>query len=139
MRLNPFKKSDEKKKKSTKNDKNLSLEEKISDINTEKPAATAKINYLPGAHKILKNFYISEKATNMIANNQYVFIVGDRANKSEIRKNVEKIFNVKIKDVKIINVPSKTRNVGRHSGFKTGFKKAIVVLKEGYSIQQAKA
>ncbi|OGN35665.1 MAG: 50S ribosomal protein L23 [Candidatus Yanofskybacteria bacterium RIFOXYD1_FULL_44_17] len=98
-----------------------------------------KLNYLPGAYRVLKSFYISEKATNLVTMNQYVFVVGDKTNKVEVKKNIEKLFDVKVKDVRIINMPSKIRNVGRHSGIKSGFKKAIVVLKDGYSIDQAKA
>lgn len=87
---------------------------------------------------VLKGFYVSEKASVLNSMNQYVFKVFDNATKNEVKKQVEKSFEVKVKGIKMINLPRKTRNVGRHSGFKPGLKKAIVALKEGYSIDQAK-
>ena len=135
MKLNPFSKERRPAKKaSAKKEPVLATEEKA----VEKVSGPA-INFSAEAYKVLKNFYISEKASILAAQNQYVFTVGRDTNKSEICKNVEKIFNVKIKDIKIINLPSKVRNVGRHSGIKPGFKKAIVILKDGYAIEQAKA
>ncbi len=92
-----------------------------------------------GRNQILKSFYVSEKASFLNNMNQYVFKVFDNVNKAEVKTQVEKIFNVKVKDVKVLNMPKKRRDIGRHPGFKSGFKKAIVVLEEGYSIEQAKA
>jgi len=89
-------------------------------------------------HKILRGFYVSEKSSIGNSANQYTFKVFNRANKSEIKKEVSKLFNVKVKSVKIINMPEKRRDFGRHPGVKSGFKKAVVVLKEGYTIGQAK-
>lgn len=96
-------------------------------------------NWSLSSGQILKGFYVSEKASLLNGMNQYVFKVFNNANKSEIKNQVEKIFNVKVKDVKILNMPEKRRDMGRHPGVKSGFKKAIVVLKEGYGIEQAKA
>ena len=134
MRLNPFAKNTKANNKTPKKEVVSAVEE----VSTQKLTGPA-INYSAGAYRVLKNFYISEKASLLAVNNQYVFMVGRDTNKAEICKNVEKIFNVKVKDIKIINLPSKIRNVGRHSGIKPGFKKAIVALKEGYTIEQAKA
>lgn len=89
-------------------------------------------------HKVLRGFYVSEKASLASNFNQYVFRVFVDANKSEVKKEVTKLFNVKVKDVKILNMPEKRRDFGRHPGSKSGFKKAIVVLEEGYTIGQAK-
>lgn len=132
MRLNPFKKDKKEVKKETKS----------QDLNIEKSEEASKpIKMISdsGAYKILESFYISEKASLLLGMNQYVFRVTPAATKNEVAKKVEKLFDVKVKDVKIINLPSKVRNVGRHTGTKPGFKKAIVVLKEGYTIEQAKA
>ncbi|OGN02948.1 MAG: 50S ribosomal protein L23 [Candidatus Yanofskybacteria bacterium RIFCSPHIGHO2_01_FULL_42_12] len=87
----------------------------------------------------MKGFYVSEKASVLNASNQYVFKVFDDTTKNEVKKQVEKSFGVKVKGVKMINLPKKKRSVGRHSGFKAGIKKAVVVLREGYAIDQAKA
>lgn len=89
-------------------------------------------------HKLLKGFYVSEKASLGTGMNQYVFKVADRANKSEVKKEVAKLFNVKVKDVKMINMPEKRRDFGKHPGSRSGFKKAVIVLEEGYNIGQAK-
>lgn len=137
MKLNIFKKEEKTKKNSKKSEAALDL--KKQEVESKAESSKNDINYVSGAHQIIKSFYVSEKASNLINFNQYVFIVGKRANKTEIGKNIEKVFNVKVKDIKIINMPSKTRNVGRFSGTKSGFKKAIVVLKPGHTIEQAKA
>jgi large subunit ribosomal protein L23 len=90
------------------------------------------------AHKILKSFYVSEKSSLGISADQYTFKVSKTANKSEVKKEVSKLFNVKVKNVKMLNMPEKRRDFGKHPGERSGFKKAIVVLEEGYSIGQAK-
>ena len=90
------------------------------------------------AYRVLKNFYVSEKASLLNGFNQYVFKVFRNSNKSQIKDQVEKLFNVKVKDVKVLNMPRKRRDLGRHPGFKSEFKKAIVVLEKGQTIEQAK-
>jgi len=84
---------------------------------------------------ILKAPHITEKATNLAEKNQYVFRVWQRANKNEVKKAIENLYKVKVMDVKIINVPAKRRRLGRISGWKKGFKKAIVRIKEGQKIE----
>ncbi len=135
MKLNPFAK-DNKSTKKTPVEKEPAL---IAEETTTQKTSRSAVNFSAGAYAVLKNFYISEKASLLAANNQYVFMVGRDTNKSEVCKSIERIFNVKVKDVKIVNLPSKVRNVGRHSGIRPGFKKAIVILKDGYAIEQAKA
>ncbi|OGM98516.1 MAG: 50S ribosomal protein L23 [Candidatus Yanofskybacteria bacterium RIFCSPLOWO2_01_FULL_41_34] len=90
------------------------------------------------AYRVLKNFYVSEKASLLNGFNQYVFKVFRNSNKSQIRKQVEKLFNVKVKGVKVLNMPRKRRDLGRHPGFRSEFKKAIVGLEKGQTIEQAK-
>lgn len=87
---------------------------------------------------ILKQVYISEKASQQISYNQYVFKVDGKANRSEIAKEVAARYNVKVDRVRVINVPGKRRDFGRHPGFRPGFRKAIVELKEGFSIGEAR-
>ena len=89
-------------------------------------------------HKVLRGFYVSEKASIGIADNQYVFKVFNNANKSEVKKEVSKLFKVEVKSVKILNMPEKRRDFGKHPGSRSGFKKAIVILRPGYTIGQAK-
>ena len=87
------------------------------------------------AYQILKIPHVTEKATSLISNNQYVFKIWPRANKVEVRKAVEDVFGVDVVSVKIINVTEKRRRLGRIEGFRSGYKKAIIRLKEGQKIE----
>ncbi len=141
MKLNPFKNNSSGSGK--KNDKSPKegdgFVEKEKDLTASEMAPAFKIQGAnAGAYKVLKNFYISEKASLLNGFNQYVFKVFRNANKSQIKTQVGKIFNVKVKDVKILNMPRKRRDLGRHPGFRSDFKKAIVVLEKGQTIEQAK-
>jgi large subunit ribosomal protein L23 len=66
--------------------------------------------------------------------NRYTFKVAKTANKVEIKKAVEAIFDVTVLNVHTITVSPKAKRVGRYEGFKSGYKKAIVQLKEGDKI-----
>jgi len=132
--LNPFKKEDKNKTQPVK-------EEGFVDERKRGNTEHSSANVLAGngeAYRVLKNFYISEKASLLNGFSQYVFKVFRSANKSQIRKQVEKLFNVKVVSVKVLNMPRKRRDLGRHPGFKAEFKKAIVVLEKGQTIEQAK-
>jgi large subunit ribosomal protein L23 len=64
----------------------------------------------------------------------YTFIVAKDSNKIEIRSAVQELFNVTVADVRTANYPGKVRRVGRSTGRKSGYKKALVKLVEGDSI-----
>ena len=64
----------------------------------------------------------------------YTFIVAKDSNKIEIRSAVQELFSVTVTDVRTANYPGKTRRVGRSTGRKSGYKKALVRLVEGDSI-----
>src|SRR3989338_4310349 len=76
---------------------------------------------------ILKNPRVSEKSALLT-----------EANKIEIKRAVEKLYNVTVERVRVINIPPKKRRLGRTEGFrkglKTGYRKAIVALKKGQTI-----
>ena len=91
-----------------------------------------KISEIP--YRILKAPHITEKATALAQQNQYVFKVYPRANKSEIKKAIKSLYGVAVVSIKIINVPKKRRRLGRISGFRKGYKKAIIKIKEGQKI-----
>ena len=77
---------------------------------------------------------VTEKSTNLSELNKIVFKVPDGANKKNLKKNIEKIFKVNVVKVNIINKKSILKFTrGRNSRVK-GFKKAIVTLKKGQSI-----
>ena len=86
-------------------------------------------------YKILKEPHISEKATVLTDQNKYVFKIMPRANKVETKKAIENLYGVRVKDVNIINVHRKRKVLRGVEGFKTGYKKAIVTLKEGEKIE----
>ena len=78
---------------------------------------------------------ITEKTSVMLQDNKYTFKVPLTANKTEIRQAVEKIFNVKVEKVNTVRVLGKTKRMGSYVGKRSDYKKAIVKLAEGNTIQ----
>jgi large subunit ribosomal protein L23 len=87
------------------------------------------------AYRVLKTPQVTEKATGLVGQNQYVFKVWPKANKVETKKAIENLYGVDVISVKIIKVPRKRRRLGRISGWRKGYKKAIVKIKEGQKIE----
>ncbi|MCX6764435.1 MAG: 50S ribosomal protein L23 [Candidatus Nealsonbacteria bacterium] len=84
---------------------------------------------------ILKGPHVTEKATDLVAKNKYVFKVYSRANKIEIKKAVQDLYGIDVLTVRIINIPARKRRLGRHEGWQKGYKKAIIKVKEGQKIE----
>ena len=80
---------------------------------------------------------ITEKATSLSEYNKVVFKVNKGANKNLIKKNIEKIFKVNVVKINTINLKGKTKLVRGKKSSKSGYKKAIVTLKKGQSIDLA--
>lgn len=78
---------------------------------------------------------ITEKAVDLMQENKYCFKVDIRANKIEIKHAIEEIFKVKVVNVNTMRVKGKVKRVGRYSGKTATWKKAIVTLHEGDSIE----
>ena len=77
---------------------------------------------------------VTEKSTNMSEQNKIVFKVPTGANKINLKKNIEKIFKVNVTKINIINKQNRTK-ITRGKKIKvSGFKKAIITLKKGQSI-----
>ena len=74
---------------------------------------------------------VSEKSYSLIDDGKYTFVVDTRANKTEIKLAVEKIFNVKVASVNTLNRQGKTRRTKFGLGKRKNTKRAIVTLKEG--------
>lgn len=106
--------------------------EKPSEVETPKVRKEIKIGK---AYRILKSPHVTEKATDLAKKNQYIFRVWPEVNKVEVKKAVEDVFGVDVSSVKIINIPRKKRRLGRVEGFRKGYKKAIVKIKEGQKIE----
>lgn len=77
---------------------------------------------------------ITEKASFLSQNNQVVFKVGSRYNKADVKAAVSEVFNVEVEKVNIINTKPKTKRFRGFLGKRSGYKKAIVTLKEGQTI-----
>ena len=84
---------------------------------------------------IIKAPIITEKSAELAQQNVITFSVDVKANKTQIKQAVEKIFDVKVDSVNTINVKPKKKRVGRYVGKTNRVKKAIVKLKEGSSIE----
>ena len=87
------------------------------------------------ARDILIRPLITERTTDLMAEGKYVFVVDKRANKIQIGEAVAEIFNVKVENVNTVNVKSKTKRRGRLVGKTASYKKAIVKLAAGESIE----
>jgi large subunit ribosomal protein L23 len=82
-------------------------------------------------HKIIKSHIVTERTTALKqANNEYIFEVDKHANKHHIKEAVERVFNVKVADVRTLIVPGKIKRMGRYEGKSATWKKAIVRLKD---------
>jgi len=106
------------------------IKPKVEKSKTEKPKAAKKVvkKEFSQAWKILKNPLVTEKSTDLNALNQYIFKVASTANKAEIKKAIQDLYGVKVESVNIVKVPGKIRKLGRHEGWRPGYKKAIVFL-----------
>ena len=78
---------------------------------------------------------ITEKTSMMMQENKYAFQVALNANKVEIRQAVEQIFEVKVLSVNTVRVLGKVKRMGRTQGKRSDYKKAIVKLAEGQTIE----
>ena len=87
------------------------------------------------SYDIVKEPHISEKATMLSEKNQCTFKVYSNTNKIEIKKAVEGIYGVDVLSVNIVKIPKKKRRLGKVQGFKSGYTKAIVKIKEGQKIE----
>jgi large subunit ribosomal protein L23 len=81
-------------------------------------------------HDVIKRPVITERTTDMMAEKKYVFEVPLKANKTEIKQAVEKVFGVKVAAVNTLRVPAKPKRYGKYSGYTSEWKKAIVKLTE---------
>ena len=77
---------------------------------------------------------VTEKSTNLSEHNKIVFKVPSSANKINLKKNIEKIFKVNVTKINIINKQNRTKTTRGRKVKVSGFKKAIITLKKGQSI-----
>ena len=78
--------------------------------------------------------HITEKSTNLSEQNKIIFKVPHKANKKNLKKNIEKIFKVNVTKINIINKKPRTKLTRGRKIKVSGFKKAIVTIKKGQNI-----
>ena len=135
--------SEETEKKKVVNKKTVKKETK--DNKKDKSSVKVKKNKKISKDKIPNHYFdlvkkphISEKTFNLSNENQYVFVVSDSANKSEIKKAIGGLYGVSVVSVNVISVPSKPKKFKGRQGVKSGYKKAIVKLAKGSTIDLMK-
>jgi len=103
------------------------------------PEAAAKDSTKPlisiESARVLRGAHVTEKSARLAESNRFVFKVAPKANKIEIAKAIESLYKVKVTGVNIVNIPDKNRRRGRGIAVKPGYRKAIVAIKEGQSIE----
>jgi large subunit ribosomal protein L23 len=78
---------------------------------------------------------VSEKSYSLIDDRKYSFKIHPDAHKTQVRQAVEELFGVKVERVNIVHVQAKPKKRGGHKGIKPGWKKAIVQVAEGQTIE----
>ena len=81
--------------------------------------------------QVVKYPVITDKATRLLENNQYTFVVDRYSDKIAIKSAIEYLFDVKVTKVNTCRLPRKQKRVGKYVGWKSQYKKAIVTLSEG--------
>jgi len=109
--------------------------EKLKEVKKETIAVPKRKTVTSEAYRILKSPHITEKATDLIKENQYTFRVYSGANKVKIKNTIEGLYGVHVLGVRILNVPPKKRRLGRTTGWRKGYKKAIVKIQKGQKIE----
>lgn len=81
--------------------------------------------------QIIKYPIITDKATRLLENNKYSFLVDRYSDKISIKAAIENLFNVKILKINTCRLPRKKKRVGKYIGWKPQYKKAVITLSEG--------
>jgi large subunit ribosomal protein L23 len=77
---------------------------------------------------LIKRPVITERTSDFMEQRKYVFEVDLKANKTQIKQAIEQIFKVKVVNVNTLRMPAKPKRYGKHSGYTSEWKKAIVQL-----------
>ena len=88
------------------------------------------------SYDIIRRPIITEKSALLAEKAVYTFEVAKEANKVEIKKAIEEIFEVKVVAIRTVNVHRKPKRMSRYEGFKSAYKKAIVRLEPGQTIKK---
>ena len=85
-------------------------------------------------YRVVRRALLTEKSSKLRTQNKYIFEVDRRADKPEIKRAIEQVFKVTVEDVRTMNVRGKVKRLGRFSGKRPDWKKAVVTLAAGQSI-----
>ncbi len=118
-----------------KKEEKVDSKKKDSKKKTPKKVEKSKAKIESNAHKILLYPQISEKATYLSEENKYIFIVSNKANKKEISQAIKDVYGIKPISINTIKVGGKERRYGKVQGRTSTYKKAIVALPKGQTIQ----
>ncbi|MCD6149845.1 50S ribosomal protein L23 [bacterium] len=113
-------------------DKTAGLEKSGKKENDFPPKEQSEI-----ACRVLVEPWVTERSHNLMALNKYIFKVARFSNKNQVKRAIEELYNVKVIKINIINIPPKKRNFARKTGWKSGYKKAVITLKEGDKIEMS--
>ena len=89
------------------------------------------VNFSRSSVQIIKYPIITDKATRLLENNQYSFVVDRYSDKIEIKEAIENLFDVKVIKINTCRLPRKKKRVGKYIGWRPQYKKAIVTLSQG--------
>ncbi len=89
------------------------------------------------ASLLISSPHITEKSAGMAERSAYIFKVSPKANKISVRRAIKELYGFEPVKVRVLNMPSKARFIRGRKGVKSGFKKAIVFLREGDKIELA--
>lgn len=113
-----------------------SMEDLYAEKTTKKSSTSAKSSKknTGNAYRVLVKPVVTEKATTLVSEDKYAFIVAKKTNKIEIAKAVNNVYGVDVESVNVINMIGKKVSRGKIKGKRSDFKKAIVTIKKGQSI-----
>lgn len=92
---------------------------------------TNSSNFHHSNSQIIKYPIITDKATRLLENNRYSFLVDRHSDKTIIKSSIEYLFNVKVIKINTSNLPRKKRKIGKSVGWKPQYKKVMVTLADG--------
>lgn len=101
----------------------------------EKTAETKAVSFSGPISQAIISPHVTEKTALLGKGNQYVFAVDRNTNKIQVKRAVESQYGVKVDAVNMVQARGKERRRGKQIGWKPGFKKAVVTVKEGQSIE----
>ncbi len=99
------------------------------------PMLAKDIGSAPDARDLFFASHLTEKTNTLQTKGQYVFAVSSRVTKYALSRAIARRYGVAVEAVRMLNMPGKERRRGRIMGWKPGFKKAVVTIKKGQTLE----